>query len=538
MTTPTTAMASMASRCALVLAWLVPTLALCVDADCLASLLWAVAWVAPIGAMPRRLLLPCAIASMALSPVILAWSGYASANGLGPGPCAVAAGIGASTADLRASALATISDLSAIGCVAAHAMLCSLSALTARFDSCDPLRKACACAVIPLAFSACADGLRPELAMPGVAMLSSVPATAAGAAKGLALGQCQTSVPESPREAAPRVERAPETVAVLVIGESQRADAFGAAKAGRSKWDAALARRVADGLGAWLPPACSGSDATMDSVPLLVAAAEPAQRTEADRMPTLLMRLKEAGYRTGWFSNNAAVSVGDNRSIEAGADVSWRMQAGAKFWGYDGELVAPASRFAASGGSRAVVMHIQGAHFSYAARYPSGLFDDSGEKRALDSVGMSDEPREGSEANSEAAYDRANAYTASVLDGMAKALDALDTPAFLVFTSDHGENLPSDNNGLRFHMSSRSSVPTSRVPAFALWNRAFARSGRAAAADGLNRANLIAHADVARLFLSLAGVGLAPVPTKDPDTWGSREKGDRRGAFKCSALKP
>jgi hypothetical protein len=78
--------------------------------------------------------------------------------------------------------------------------------------------------------------------------------------------------------------------------------------------------------------------------------------------------------------------------------------------------------------SLAIVLHLYGQHFFYEDRYPSGLFEP--------------EPAPASPTElEELRYQRAAEYGAQVLARAARMLDGLPTPAYLVFTSDHGENL-------------------------------------------------------------------------------------------------
>ena len=102
-------------------------------------------------------------------------------------------------------------------------------------------------------------------------------------------------------------------------------------------------------------------------------------------------------------------------------------------------------------------------------------------------------------------YQRAAEYGAQVLARAARMLDGLPTPAYLVFTSDHGENLPSDHNGKRFHAGPVNSRPDTLVPALVLWNRAFAQSGRQHRLEALQGTALITHHDLARAWLALLG---------------------------------
>lgn len=61
----------------------------------------------------------------------------------------------------------------------------------------------------------------------------------------------------------------------------------------------------------------------------------------------------------------------------------------------------------------------------------------------------------------------------------AALLDSTAAPAFLVYTSDHGENLPSDHNGVSIHLGPCTTIEDGTVPSFALWNEAMsARSTR------------------------------------------------------------
>ena len=163
--------------------------------------------------------------------------------------------------------------------------------------------------------------------------------------------------------------------------------------------------------------------------------------------------------------------------------------------------------------------------FFYEDRYPSGLFEP--------------EPAPASPSElEELRYQRAAEYGAQVLARAARMLDGLPTPAYLVFTSDHGENLPSDHNGKRFHAGPVNSRPDTLVPALVLWNRAFAQSGRQHRLEALQGTALITHHDLARAWLALLGAPGRLTPATEPMTWGSVTAGLPAGPLRCGDLPP
>jgi hypothetical protein len=272
---------------------------------------------------------------------------------------------------------------------------------------------------------------------------------------------------------------------------------------------AALDERIKHGLGSWLPATCAGANGTHVSVPLLLTAT-PAQRyAEAAAAPSVLAELKAAGFATAWLSNQ-------DTSIfaEKGHDYYWTVSTVAALSGaFDEELVPLAAAFAAplmrpdalASRPRAIVAHTMGSHFDYRQRYPAALFPSEPD-------GLS------AERLLSLRYARSVEYTAKVLGEWAELLDRATVPAYLMFSGDHGENLPDDHNGLTAHLGPRASVHDGTTTSLVLWNRAMAESGRPARALALLQvAPMIAHVDVARAFLALADMVPSPVvPAPDP----------------------
>jgi glucan phosphoethanolaminetransferase (alkaline phosphatase superfamily) len=251
--------------------------------------------------------------------------------------------------------------------------------------------------------------------------------------------------------------------------------------------------------------------------------------------PTVLGILKASGFKTAWLANNEA---GDTR--EAGHDLyagPWgrsldpsptQTHSETDPWWFDADMLPVARRFIGTVDEpKGMILHTFGNHFLYTKRYPQKAFPP-------------EPPGLNSEALEELRYGRAAEYGLQTILQLAGFLDATPAPAFLVYTSDHGENLPSDHNGVQWHLGPRTTVQDATVPSFVLWNAAMAAErdpGRAL--SRLTGVKMIAHVDIAKLFLTLSGVLPGPVePTADPKIWGRIEVGQKYSPVRCSAVKP
>lgn len=309
-------------------------------------------------------------------------------------------------------------------------------------------------------------------------------------------------------------------VGVFIVGESLRADAL--MKPGRGPWSERLARRLDAGLGLRLPDACAGGNGTFVSYPRLVTAVDVADEAGAARGPTLLAMAKAAGARTAYINNHEIWVV-----PETGHDFTQKISS-MDVNTFDEVAIEAMGDFLkrTEAPSKAVLLHLYGQHFFYEQRYPAALFPPEPE-------GL------GADALSELRYQRAAEYGTKVLLQAAEELDRLPVPAFLIFTSDHGEHLPSDGTGKRFHAGPISAQGDSVVPVLVLWNKAFRETGRQHSLDRLSReTGGIAHRDAARAWLVLSGHPGGLEPSPNPQTWGALDRGQRTGPVSCSELKP
>ncbi|MGC3979703.1 MAG: sulfatase-like hydrolase/transferase [Steroidobacteraceae bacterium] len=321
--------------------------------------------------------------------------------------------------------------------------------------------------------------------------------------------------------AAPHLFDMEPGLAVFMVGESLRADAL--IQPHRGPWSDELLKRLQSGLGVRLNDACSGGNATFVSVPRLLTAVDVSDEKGAAENPTILALAHAAGAKTAYINNHEVWVV-----PELGHDFMLKTSS-MQINTYDEVAIDAMSEFVARtpARSKAVLVHFYGQHFNYEDRYPKNLFPP-------EPGGLSDD------ALFELRYARAAENGARVLVLAARVLDTQTEPAFLIFTSDHGENLPSDKTGKRLHAGAFVGRYDTTVPALVLWNAAFAAIGRAQQLAPLLKATgLIAHRDVANAWLQLAGMHDALTVTADPKTYGASGLASQTtNSIACSQLPP
>ena len=167
-----------------------------------------------------------------------------------------------------------------------------------------------------------------------------------------------------------------------------------------------------------------------------------AWRLKGGRSGSLFKILNAGGYSTYWISDQSVGAVSGNRIVGLASDArsqTWlnrqlETNAYAVFDPLDTALLAPLARaMAGSQPRKAIVLHLNGAHFSYSQRYPAGYLREgfaplSGwrTQRQRDQI---DE------------YDRAIHYDDGVLDQFLAKLAAAGGDSVAVIFSDHGEEV-------------------------------------------------------------------------------------------------
>ncbi|MFL6657270.1 MAG: sulfatase-like hydrolase/transferase [Massilia sp.] len=500
-----------------------------------ATMLWCLVCAALLAALPlRRLRLVAYLSALAL-PWTCAWIATVAITGMGPSNAMMASATEGAFKEVligMGMALSTPAFLFSAGLTLATLVWAFRATRQAQARVSHAVGIVFLCLLVPSS-AAVLDGanflsfsqiIGPEarIAVPWLSHLGMVKEALAVRLARAAFGEVSSKGELSLRSAssATRQFEAMQGLGVLVIGESLRADAFLGPTSG--PWSQALALRLRAGLGVHLPDACAGSNGTFASMPRLLTGVDVADVHGAAQNPTLLALAKAAGAKTAYINNHEIWVL-----PEAGHDLLQKTSS-MEFNAYDEVAVEALSDFIkrTGPGPKAAVLHLYGQHFYYQDRYPARLFPP--EPPGLDA-----------DALLQLRYARSVEFTVRVLLQAATVLDAQKEPAFLVFTSDHGENLPSDKTGKHFHSGPSSGTHDTTVPSLVLWNRAFADSGKPALLDELVKARgLIAHRDLAKAWLALMGMPGKVVATEHPSTWGARVPGDQLGAISCTSLSP
>ncbi|PRC93052.1 sulfatase-like hydrolase/transferase [Solimicrobium silvestre] len=510
------------------------------------TLLWAAAACLFPAILPPVLFIAVQWLCLLLLPVLLWWIAYAALNGIGPGWEAAVAAISTSPQEASGAALLAINTpnflLFAVACslllIASIVLMFRARKSHVLNDASQECRKVLfvlALAPFFISFMTNATGVHlPVLFIASDPSFSTLGTTTRLLWEGvdqIMYGDIMTVAPERRKAVAPRMAK-DVRLAIFVIGESMRAGGIGPAQKQRGPWTKALNERVENHLGVWLPTTCAGANGTAGSVPMLLTGLAPRQYAESGTAPSVLAVLKAAGYKTAWISNQ-------DKSVftEHGHDYYWTITHSASVSdSYDEQLVPIAKTFAApilNHGTQsripyAMALHMHGSHFDYQDRYPVSQF-------AAEPTGLSYEDLV------DLRYERTEEYTAKVINDLAALLDASEAPSFLIYSSDHGENLPSDHNGVTTHLGPRATLRDGTTTSFVLWNSAMQKTGKPTEIlSQLMKEPMIAHADVAKIFLALAGVGDEAIVTNLPpeilapvELGGSYNKPNA-----CSLLKP
>ncbi len=527
--------ASSGARLFLMLSVFVPTLAQ-IGAGIGTSLDRSTAWALLLAfllafGVPRRAFPYVLVVLALLLPITSGWIGYSSLNGIGPAVEAVGSVLHSNERELKAAIFAVIARPSFLVPCVLHIVCLYIAWIRWRRHGVGPVARPAVLAglVFILALQAVqvfsSTGLRVWRSSDISSSLVSSYAdwACAAVANDFWRDDWRNDVKTRPSISPETVVTGPR-IAIFVIGESTRFDALGAGRAERGPWSKMLQERVQSGLGVWTPAVCSTADFTMYSVPMMMTGSPANRLSDAFSAPSLLNRLRAAGYRTALIRNQA-----DEFSD---ADYIWDAPYTSRAT-YDAELLDPTERFlrplleSAEPTPRAVVIHTAGAHIPYKDRYPPEMFPPESDQLTAD-------------AREEVEYDRANEEVARTVAGLGEILDRSASPGVLVYLSDHGENLPSDHNGLRLHMAARISLAGDLVPGLILWNRPYADShDPLARLTNLLSAKRIAQSDVYHAFLNLADLSKAPIAaTPDPLVSGKFEKGGETTIGSCYALKP
>lgn len=300
----------------------------------------------------------------------------------------------------------------------------------------------------------------------------------------------------------------PADTVVLVIGESARADRW--SLNGYARRTNPLLEERANLV--FFTNVVSRSISTRLAVPFIVArrpVLSPDGTPDPRPEPSLIAAFNEAGFRSGWLSNQSNSGFWDTSSAFYARDAhSARFLNPSTFeypGNYDEVLLEPFDALLKGPGPQLIVLHTMGSHFNYANRYPTG-FDRF--QPSLKTPGHEAPPGGKDTLEVDNSYDNSILYTDYFLDQLMRRLNQDGRRSVLAYVSDHGEDLV--DAGCPVSYLKRQGRWSYRVPALVWMSDALARE-KAAELDRL-RASAAAPLQSDAMFrtlMDIAGVRIA-----------------------------
>lgn len=205
------------------------------------------------------------------------------------------------------------------------------------------------------------------------------------------------------------------------------------------------------------PRAVSQSNTTHKCVPMMLTHTTPLSFDSIMYRKSIITAFKEVGYSTAVFSNQAKNHSYTQYFSEEADNVEYLE--GDKHYDHNLIELLRDNLKKNKGKKQFVILHTYGSHFNYKERYPDSL--------------SYFKPDDASQANikhrSELlnAYDNATRYTDGVIDDVINLLDATNTKAVMIYTSDHGEDIFDDERERFLHASPISTYYQLHVPMLA-----------------------------------------------------------------------
>lgn len=267
--------------------------------------------------------------------------------------------------------------------------------------------------------------------------------------------------------ASSRPDSIPE-IYVLVIGETSRADNWGlyGYERNTTPLTGALSNVVI------YRDAITMSNTTHKSVPMLMSGVASEDYDSLYYRKGVITAFREAGFQTAFYSNqqrnHSFIDAFGNEAHE----VKFLKDKVSILTGnnFDDELVDCVRQRLKQydGGKLLIVVHMYGSHFNYKDRYPK-------QDRSFipDNVISAERIYRKQLIN---AYDNSIRNTDRVLASIINAVDAMNAPSVVLFTSDHGEDIFDDSRNRFLHASPLPTYYQLRVPLLVWTSQHFAES--------------------------------------------------------------
>jgi len=183
--------------------------------------------------------------------------------------------------------------------------------------------------------------------------------------------------------------------------------------------------------------------------------------------PSLVAMMKQAGYKTFWITNQQTMTKRNTMlttfSEQADEQVYLNNNRNQNAAQYDGDVIEPFNKALADAAPRKlIVVHLLGTHMSYQYRYPS-TFDKFKDRDGVP-AGVRDD-----QLPTYNSYDNAVLYNDFVVSSLIKDYAKSDPNGFLVYLSDHGEDVfDSPGHGTLGRNENKPTAPMYTIP-FIAW---------------------------------------------------------------------
>jgi glucan phosphoethanolaminetransferase (alkaline phosphatase superfamily) len=273
---------------------------------------------------------------------------------------------------------------------------------------------------------------------------------------------------------------------VLVIGESVRADRL-AECGGRQGMHAVTSEAIV------YCDVLSGSSSTHTSVPLLISRDNLGINRRITQDASFISAFNQLGFSSYWLSTQeVSIAWPDAEHIHRGKGVR------------DEDTLMPLFEQALADESprKLLVLHAYNAHFNYVDRYP--------QDEAAFPVSIDLKNKRPDRANLEHwwnAYDSAVNESMEFLDLLIERIKEKPGHVFLLYTSDHGENMMDDDRDLTDHALTFPTRWDTGVPAIIWANEAWrADNPRKYVSLMQNKSKPLMHLDLIPTMLGAAGI--------------------------------
>lgn len=307
---------------------------------------------------------------------------------------------------------------------------------------------------------------------------------------------------EPPGEVASALRKRPPETYMLIIGEAARRysqHAYGYRLETTPEIDGIVADRP-EGV-VLFQNAISGSAYTRGSVPTTLSTFDLKEITRLYRRPSLTKMFRGAGFATLYVTTRPKYLFPNIVSTFQDDAGTVRYLSSAKRKAYDLETLPVIDGFLSenAGRRRFVVLHLMGSHIKYSMQYPKDeAFFHSGDKM-LDT------------------YNDTIRYSDKVIAGAVRLVMASAEPGFVLYASDHGENLDDFGDGNYGHGTRGFTRFEFEIPFEAFFNDAFiARYPEKVARMRGRKSVPICQDNISHTFLGLSGL-------TDPRYYNPRE---------------